>query len=41
MNASKENNLITIKVISENKKNTNTYKINIKKDVKDNKIVLA
>ena len=39
LNTSKENNLITIKVISENKKNTNTYKINIKKDVKDNKIV--
>ena len=39
LNTSKENNLITIKVISENKKNTNTYKINIKKDVKNNKIV--
>lgn len=39
LNTSKENNLITIKVISENKKNTNTYKINIKKNVKDNKIV--
>ena len=39
LNTSKENNLITIKVISENKKNTNTYKINIKKDVKDNKRV--